>query len=146
MDNLYIYVQSLKNILDRFVIEDFDLDQLSKSDEIQISGPIMRAYIGAHKFKNCGDETSYVVSSREFFECLGKVISRDNSLRTKPFWNGFAKEILCLYPANNQTGYRGENDFLPWVVTQRYHPVEMGPSSIILSGKRSSMEERPSKT
>ena len=113
MDNLYIYVQSIKNILDRFVIEDFDLDQLSKSDEIQISGLIMYAYIGAYKFKNRGDETSYVVSSREFFECLGKVISRDNSLRTKPFWNGFAKEILCLYPANNQTGYRGRTTSSP---------------------------------
>lgn len=137
IDNLYIYIQGLKNVLDRFVVENFDLDEIANSDEIRISGPVMRAYIGAHKFKNLGDVTDYVITSREFFDCLGKVISRDRTLRAKPFWNGFAEEILEMYPVDNQTGYRminqgdtliyrGEEDFLPWVVSQRYHPVETG--------------------
>lgn len=129
-------VQSIKNILDNFVVENWDLESLNDSTFIKIDGVLVRAYIGAFKETNKNWGTWMIPSSQTFFQCLWKVIYRgDHGICKNSFWKEFFEDLFKEYPEGNTSGYRlvnygntivykGEDEYFPWVVSRRDHPGE----------------------
>ena len=132
----FMNVQTIKNILDRFVVENWNVESLRDSTFISLDGVIVRAYISAYNHTNRGQDTWFLPSSETFFNCLWKIIYRGpHDICKTPFWRGFFEELFKEYPEGDTSGYRlvnygssivykGEDDYFPWVVTQRNHPEE----------------------
>ena len=129
-------IQSIKNILDNFIIENWNVESLCDSTFIKLDGVIVRAYVSAYKETNRGQDTWILPSSQTFFQCLWKVIYRgDHGICRTPFWKVFFEDLFKEYPEDNISGYRiidygraiiykGEDEYFPWVVSQQYHPEE----------------------
>lgn len=129
-------IQTIKNILDNFVIENWNVESLHDSTFISLDGVIVRAYVSAFKHTNKDWGTWRIPSSQTFFQCLWKVIYRgDRKICRTPFWKSFFEELFQEYPEDNISGYRiidygttiiykGEDEYFPWVVSQQYHPEE----------------------